>query len=163
MKVEIGEAYHDRRISVISLERGEIFHSDNPLPKGVNALVEIEHLPGGRRKMSHVKFRAKENLLLVAQGIHKSNCGADRIRFIRIDRRKDGGVESPRFAHVKVWAKMRLALMRTREPRVHAFGGLRNALVYKDEIIVVGFGNQRSSGWIIPKLRIAEILASMKG
>lgn len=160
-KIIIKKAYHNKKLSVVALRtQEEFFLDDNHLPEGVNGLIKVEEMPGGKTSKSHIKIVAKQDILLVVWGIHDSGSGAKSICFIRADL-KDRGTGSPRFAKPMIWAKLRLALKKSGKPKVHASGGLENALVYKHERAISDFCNEGAHGWIIPRGKIDGLLRSL--
>jgi hypothetical protein len=65
------------------------------------------------------------------------------------------------FGDYKKWPKMRAALNHIKAKTTYVPGGLCNCIIYSDEILIPNFSMSGTTGWIITRKDIMNILSSL--
>lgn len=106
-------------------------------------------------------FVAHHDIVAVAENPYRkkktSEWHCKHLRFVRKDRKAEGA-KGLRFAQPKSFPRLRAALSQEGRPTLHAWGGFGLALVYADELVVPDYSMSGSSGWIIRRSEIADLL-----
>lgn len=141
------------RFYVLALNQGSYFFVNHTFPTGIEDFAEIDFKDNGS-----VRLISKANLILVVEKIHPSFKGAKYLKFVRFERNVSER-HKLRFAEPKSFPKLQSILLETNERLYNSVGGLDNAVIYEDEILVP---NEPAFGWIINRSEANNYLPEEK-
>lgn len=131
--------------TVITFECGDLFYTRYAMPDDIERYARANLLRSGE-----VRLIFRKKCLAVVEEFEFPYARAGVISFVREDRSTEG-IYQLYFAEPREDTELREALWYLGMPQVHAVTGLPHAILYGDELLIVGFEKRGAYGWLIKR------------